>query len=360
MDNRTALIAFTAVESLGPVSLGKLLASFNTPVEIWEADDTTLKEHGVNEQTISALRAVKPEEFTDKQYAAADKIGAKIVLSTDEEYPACLKDLNDAPTTLFIQGEIPSSSSLPGIAIVGTRKPTPYGQKVAAKISAELAEAKVTVVSGYAVGIDAVAHKSAAAAKGVTIAVLGCGLDYDYPVHNKTLRPQIIEKGAVITEFPFGAAPVPWHFPRRNRIVSGLSKAIVVVEAGEKSGALITAKAALDQGRDIFSVPGPIDSPLSIGTNRLIRDGAHPLLQTSDLLLLWARKETKKVPVQIEIPLEENEQTIFTNINFEPCHIDDLAAKCNISISSIMPVLLSLEIKGVVTRHPGMCFSKAG
>jgi len=360
MDNRTALIAFTAIESLGPVSLGRLLALFNSPVDIWEADDSALRAKGVNEQTISALRAVNPEEFTDKQYAAADKIGAKIVLSSDEEYPACLRELTDAPTTLFIQGVLPSSSSLPGIAIVGTRKPTSYGQKVAAKISSELAEAKVTVVSGYAVGIDAVAHKSAAAAGGITIAILGCGLDHDYPAHNKTLRPHIIEKGAVITEFPFGAAPVPWHFPRRNRIVSGLSKAIAVIEAGEKSGALITARAALDQGRDIFSVPGPIDSSLSIGTNRLIRDGAHPLLQTSDLLLLWARHEVKRRAVQIEIPLEKNEQALFININAEPCHIDDLAAKTNLSISSIMPILLALEIKGVVARHPGMCFSRAG
>ncbi|MBL8028604.1 MAG: DNA-protecting protein DprA [Fibrobacteres bacterium] len=361
MNSRTALIAFTAVESLGPVSLQKLLSRFSTPEEVWSAGEQELKSKGVSSQTIEAILRVNPENFADKQLTSANKLGAKIVLQSDSEYPECLKSLSDAPTVLFVHGVMPNSTDLPGVAIVGTRKPSAYGKKIAAQTASELVSSEVTVISGYAAGIDAAAHEAAASAGGKTLAVLGCGLDYDYPAHNRTLRPQIIERGALISEFPFGTSPVPWHFPRRNRIVSGLSRAVAVIEAGAKSGALITAKSALDQGREIFSVPGPIDSPLSIGTNRLIQDGAHPLLQTSDLLLLWKReKKRAKVPLQIEIPLDENEQKLLTSIDNSPLHIDTLVDRSGLNAQTLMPVLLSLEIKGAVIRHPGMCFSRAG
>lgn len=357
MDEKTAFVALSCIEGLGSITIQKLLAHYKTPENIWHSDKGELEAILRSSTIAEAFQRFDPVEFAEKQFVAALKSKSKIILKSDLEYPRCLKDIPDSPFVLYVKGELPNETELPGIAIVGTRKPTNYGIKITAKIARELVDKKVSIISGYALGIDAVAHESAANAGGITLAVLGCGLDCDYPAHNTIMREKITERGALITEFPFFTKPVPWHFPRRNRIVSGLSFAVAVIEAGEKSGALITARAALEQNREIFAVPGNVDSPQSAGTNRLIRDGAHPLLETSDILLLKVPKKNKSQVVQMEMALDEGEHSLLAVMNSEPLHIDIIANKIKISISALMPILLALELKGLIIRHPGMCFS---
>jgi DNA processing protein len=280
----------------------------------------------------------------------------------DAEYPENLKKIYDPPVLLFIRGTL-TPADKNAIALVGTRTPTAYGRGCVESFSKELVQQQITVVSGMARGIDTYAHWAAINAGGRTIAVLGSGVDVVYPPENKNLMPKMIEQGAIISEFLMGAKPDAPNFPRRNRIVSGISLGVVVIEAGKKSGALITANIALDQNREVFAIPGNINSPHSIGTNALIQEGAKLVTGAGDVIdelkpqlshLLATAKIKRK-----QISLTAVEQTIWENLSTEAMHIDQIASINQLSVAQALGVLLALELKDMVIQMPGKYFIKS-
>jgi DNA processing protein len=257
---------------VGPISFQKLLEKFSSLEEAWQSN----LEGILNRQVIAKRTRINPE----KEYEKLAKRGIKVLTIKDKTYPKLLKEIYAPPALLYIQGKL----SEPCLGIVGSRELSPYGFKTAPKLSFELARKGLTIVSGLAKGIDTLAHQSALKARGKTIAVLGSGLDIIYPKDNQKLSKEIIQTGAVISEFPLGTPPKRQNFPQRNRIVSGLSRGVLIIEAGERSGSLITARQALEQNRDVFAVPGPINSLTSAGTNGLIKLGAKPVTEVNDIL----------------------------------------------------------------------------
>lgn len=276
------------------------------------------------------------------------------------DYPPLLREIHDPPKQLWGEGDVRVLSQGVSIAIVGARECTPYGEREAHRFAKELVCAGVTVVSGLAYGIDTAAHEGALAGGGKTVAVLGCGLDIPYPSENLKLKKEIARSGAVVTEFPNGTEPAPWTFPQRNRIISGLSRGVLVVEAGLKSGSLITAKLALEEGREVFALPGNVDSPLSAGTHRLIQNGAklaatiYDILEELKMDAVVARGE-RKIP---EIPAEENK--ILTLLSDGPRYVDELVAMSGLSVEKVSVLLMEMEIEGKIKSLPGSRFERIG
>jgi DNA processing protein len=295
--------------------------------------------------------------------------GARALLAMDPEFPAILKPIPDSPPLLFAQGDL-TLLQQPAAAIVGSRNHSDYGEEVCRRMAWETAAAGVVVVSGMARGLDAVAHGAALDAGGATIGVLGNGFGVIYPAANRQLYERVVASGLLLTEFPPGERPSAGSFPRRNRIISGLARVTVVVEAAEGSGALITARTALDQGREVVAVPGPITSGRSVGCNRLIRDGATPLLETRDLLDHYpdaialpqapALSPAPSVPPLRALPPElgEAERGVATMLGREPVVLDELIARSGRSAHELLAALCGLEISGVVEQGPGRTFRR--
>ena len=285
----------------------------------------------------------------------------KVVALEDALYPAWLRTIADPPPVLYCHG-LPEPRDRQAVAIVGARKATSYGLRITETLARELSGAGFTIVSGFARGIDAAAHRAALEAGGRTIAVLGCGLDVDYPPEHADLREEIATCGAVLTEFAPGTKPLAHHFPRRNRIISGLSLGVIVVEAAEDSGSLITARLALDQGRDVFAVPGPIDAALSRGPHGLIKQGAK-LVETVDDIVeeLLPQIDTAGIPKRrpvlaeaAELPnLSSEERLLLDQMSREPLHLDDLTERSGLTPGGVAGILLGLELKDVVRQLPG-------
>ena len=286
----------------------------------------------------------------------------KLIAVADDGYPAWLRAIPDPPAVLYCSG-LPEPQDRRAVAIVGARRATPYGLRVTETLARELSGVGFTIVSGLARGIDAAAHRAALEAGGRTIAVLGCGLDVDYPPEHTRLREEIAGCGAVLTEFAPGTKPLAHHFPQRNRIISGLSLGVVVVEAAEDSGSLITARLALEQGREVFGVPGPLDAPLSRGPHGLIKQGAK-LVETVDDIVeeLIPQLETAAVPKRrsrmssqaVELPnLLPEERLVWDQMSREPLHLDELTERSGLTPASVAGILLALELKDVVRRLPG-------
>ncbi len=265
-----------------------------------------------------------------------------------------LRQIDQPPPVLYTIGELTPQDEW-AVAIVGTRKATHYGQQAAEETAAFLAQNGVTVVSGLARGIDSIAHRAALDAGGRTIAVLGSGVDRIYPAENRNLAQTMSSRGAVISDYPLGTPPEAGNFPPRNRIIAGLSIAVVVVEAGERSGASITANYALEQGREVFAVPGNIYSPQSKGTNRLIRNGAHPLLAPEDLLeVLNLTMVTEHQKARIVLPANAVEAAIFEALGHEPIHVDQIGQQAKLPIEQVSAALTMMELKGMVRQVGGM------
>ena len=336
--------------------LKNLLQTFSTPEAIFEASSIELSAvKGIDNDIASNIKNYTRSKETDEKCRRAEQLGVKIISYLDTNYPKNLKNTSHSPPVLFIRGEIKEQDEK-ALAIIGTRQPTPYGKMVAEKFASELAQIGITIVSGLARGIDTAAHVGALKVNGRTIGVLGCGVDVYYPPENRNLYNEIAQNGAVISEFNLGTTPFAMNFPKRNRIISGLSLGVLAVEAPADSGVLNTVTWAADQGREVFAVPGAIDRQNTAGTNRLIKDGAKPVFSIDDiceeLKIVFDRKEKK------EIPVSDLEKKILDILSSEPLYPDQMTEILKEPMPVLLPQLLSLEIKGLVKQLPGNKYVK--
>ncbi len=353
-------IGLNSIPGVGRTTFRKLVGLFGSPERALSASGEELRERGgLSDTLVNKLRACLWREHAEKELAKARDAGVTIITAEDAAYPGHLRNALDPPLYLYVKGALlPEDAN--AVAIVGTRKPTHYGLTMTHRISYELASAGLTIVSGMARGIDTQAHRGALAAKGRTIAVLGCGIDVAYPPENKGLMEQISRFGAVVAENPFGTKPEAGYFPARNRIISGLSRGTVIIEAAEDSGSLITAEYTLKQGRQLFAVPGNIGSPNSRGPNSLIKEGALLVERAEDILkalkLTAARGEQQVPGPQPRIPLTQEEEAVFRCITNEPKHIDLIMMEAGATAGKISGTLITLELKGLVKQLPGKFF----
>jgi DNA processing protein len=356
------LIALGYIPELGPSSIKKLLSAFGSAKEIFAATAKELDSvEKLTERKKLALLGFKLWDKVGSDMSMLAEKGIKVVAMGEKGYPEALKELPDAPPLLYMRGDVLKEDRY-AVAVVGTRTPTPYGLNEADKISTGLARMGFTIVSGMARGVDTAAHMGAIKSGGRSIAVTGTGIDVNYPAENRVLADKLSQCGCVMTEFPPGTPPNRENFPRRNRIISGLSLGVLVVEAAKDSGSLITANCALEQGKEVFSVPGNINSMASRGTNELIRKGARMVTCAEDVLeeltpvlkgFLKARKKAggKQMP-----PLTAEESSLLQSLGPEPRHVDDISREQRLPASAILAVLLGLELKGVVRQAAGKRF----
>jgi len=350
------------IPGLGNVVLKRLFERFLDVKAIFEADFFDLM--GVEGLRKGIARRILDgglPERAEKEMRKAENAGAKVLTYQDPDYPVLLRELHNPPMVLFVKGrKIPLEQTFVGL--VGSRNPTHYGLKAAQKISMDLAKRGVGVVSGLARGIDAAAHGGCLRGEGFTVGVLGTGIDVVYPKSNGKLFEEMIHKGAVVSEFPMGTAPEPRNFPIRNRVISGLSRGVAVVEAARKSGSLITAALALEQNREIFAVPGSIDSFKSAGTHWLIKQGAKLIENADDILdELWFLKEGMRTqkPRKATLPqgrMESVERGIYDLIEDYPIHIDQIARTVSMDAGRLAMILLKMELNGIIRQLPGKMY----
>lgn len=348
---------------LSPQRQRQLIEAFGSPEAVFSASDSAiLRLQGFSELHLSKIRQAQKDAQPERDLWKLERMGGWVLTIFDERYPPLLRRLSDAPPCLYVLGTVEENDER-AIAIVGTRKPSDYGRRIAYKIASELASYGFTVVSGLAEGIDTAAHKGALDSGGRTFAVLGCGLDVIYPRSNKELARQVVDNGALLTEFPLGTKPQAWHFPQRNRIISGMSLAVIIVEAPLNSGALITADWAAEQGREVFVVPGPVDQPSFEGNHRLLREGARVFTSVADMLdELGVTALQKPEPVktqtspkgQLKLPdLSPAEAKTWSVLTFDWKHADDIVRESQLTTGEVLSALTLLELKGMVERTEG-------
>jgi DNA processing protein len=356
-------LALSLTPGVGSILIKRLLDRFKTPEAVFRAPvKELLSVEGLGEKAAGEIRKGPSEKKVEKELNFLKELGGTILTFKEEGYPKRLKDIYDPPPLLYVRGALKKEDEL-AVAIVGSRKTSPYGRWITEKISQELVRHGVTIVSGMARGIDSAAHKGAISQGGRTIAVLGCGVDVIYPSENRNLFHQIINQGAILSEFPMGSRPEGGHFPRRNRIISGLSIGVVVVQASAESGSLITASYALEQGREVFAVPGNVGSEGSRGTNRLIKEGAKLVEMSEDILeeILPQWKRGREIIQEVEPPwkdLNKEEMTLYQLLGETPIHIDVIIRESRFDPGRASSLLLDLELKGLISQWPGKCFSK--
>jgi DNA processing protein len=351
--------ALRAVPQVGNMTFRRLLAYFGSPRRALQATSAELAQvPGISRAVCTAIQGADPGKEAERQCRLLAKSGAMLVTLSDPAYPPLLKELADAPPFLFVKGALHPDAQ--AIALVGSRQASPYGAATAGRLAGELASAGISVVSGLARGIDAAAHRGALANGGHTVGVLGCGIDVVYPAENRQLYAEMSERGAIISEFPPGTRPAAEHFPRRNRIISGLCRAVVVVEAAERSGSLITAHYALEQGRDVYAVPGNVTQAGSKGTNWLIKQGAKLVETVADILEDGLRSDLPCSAREVQPPapvLSATEAAVTAQLAEAPCHIDELLIRCGLTPGELSAMLLRLELRGVVQQLPGKLFA---
>jgi len=366
MDEKAWWLALHLVPGVGRITFKKLVGYFGQPRDVMQATAGQLmRVAGIGPKIAQAITGFQAARAVEWELRAAKTVGCQIVIQDDDGYPPLLKTIADPPPVLYVRGEL-SALMAPGVAVVGSRRPSTYGKVVAEQLAKGLAECGVTVVSGLARGIDSVAHVSALESGGRTIAILGCGLSYMYPPENRHLAERISQQGAVLSEFPMTTKPDRLNFPLRNRTISGLSLGTVVVEAGERSGALITAQWALEQGREVLAVPGNVTAPTSRGTNRLIKMGAKLVEGVDDILEELPQYalggERKRAPAQEELCQADStpdERRLLELLHpVEARHIDWIIEYAHLPTSLVSALLLRLELEGKVTQLPGKLFLK--
>ena len=356
------LLSLCAVPEVGPITARRLIRKFGSPIAALRAPEGELTEvPRVGPKTARKIKAL----YTDRERLRAQVLrlieeeGVNVVTEDSDKYPEVLRQgADDAPLVLYMRGEVIPDDKF-SIAVVGSRKATPYGLGVAEALGRELAETGFTVVSGLARGIDSASHRCALGAGGRSIGVMGSGIDVPYPAENKGLIGAMSRSGCVMSEFAPGTPPERMNFPRRNRLISGLSLGVIVVEADISSGALITADFALEQGREVFAVPGNINSPSSRGTNELIKRGARPVTGVDDIVAELApvlKGFIKKHKKQLDIDMTRDEKALCDIMSPEPMHIDAISRKYEQPLPKVMTVLLGLELKGVVKQTVGKRF----
>ena len=355
-------LALGQFSKFGPVRLGKLLAFFGTPAAILNAAQGDLAQAGIEPEVAKEFTLMRARLSPEELLAELEREQVGVLLFDDPAYPLNLKEIHGAPRLLYYKGKLPSPDEI-NLAVVGARKFSAYGRQITDSLIFELAQAGLTIVSGLALGIDSLAHLAALAANGPTIAVLGSGLDRQsiYPSSNRYLADKIIgEGGLLLSEFPLRTEPLKHNFPQRNRLISGLSVGTLVIEAGEKSGSLITAKFALEQNREVLAVPGSIYNPASAGTNWLIKQGAAVVTKASDVLdaldLLAITNYTQKEKI---IPQSEAEGRILPFLSLEAIHVDLLVRQSGMTAAEVASVLVLLEIRGAVKNLGGMMYVRA-
>jgi DNA processing protein len=359
MDQKAYWVGFNLVKGIGSVRLQGLLDFYGSAEIAWSAPSEGLRAAGLPPKVLENFLQIRRQVDLVRIWDKITSQCIQVLTWNDADYPRRLKEIDQPPPTLYVRGSLLPEDQL-AIAIVGTRRITVYGRQVAEDTATILAQNAVTVVSGLARGVDAAAHQAALKAGGRTIAVLGSGVDRIYPPENRKLAEQITENGAVISDYAPGTPPDSLNFPPRNRIISGLSIATLVVEAGTESGALITATYAAEQGREVFAVPGNINAPQSRGANRLIRDGARPLLHPMDLLeALELEHVQQHVQAQILFPADEVETKILGIIQNEPVHVDEIRARTDLPIEKVSATLSLMELKGIVRQVGGMNYIAA-
>ncbi len=362
--------AWNHLVEVGPRRMLQLLDRFHCPERAWRASQRELgSTEGISKTLSEKIVQKRSSLDPDELWKALTDAGISLLLRVDELYPDALKEIYDPPPVLYYLGDVELLQTI-SVAMVGSRRHTRYGAKIARKLAAELVSAGLTVTSGMARGIDTCAHRGALEAEGKTVAVMGCGLDLCYPPENKDLKKRIQQDGLAVSEFPPGVPPAPLHFPRRNRIISGLSRGTVVVEAGLKSGALITAEFALEQGREVFAVPGSIESPYSRGCHKILREGAKLVETVADILEEIAfpvsgcqsrgaggREHAAQEGFSPEqLSFRSEEMQLLEVVQYEPVSLEELAGFVQIPLPRLNHLLLELEMKGLIEQLPGKNF----
>ncbi len=348
-------LGFSLVRGIGPARLAHLIDSCGSIDAAWNASIAELQAAGLDGRSSTALLEARSTLDLTAELERLARAGIQVVTLDDPDYPRLLREVPTAPPLLYLRGTLAATDDWAS-AVIGTRSPTTYGREATRHIVGDLAGRGITIISGLASGIDTVAHRAALEAGGRTIAVLGCGLDIVYPQENRKLAHQIAAQGALISDYPLGTRPHATNFPARNRIISGLSRGTLVIEAGEKSGALITVDFAADQGRDVFALPGSIFSQKSKGTHRLIRDGAIIATSADDILdalnldTIQTQQEVAAV-LPVDDPIEAK---LLAHLTREPQHIDALARACDLPVASVAAALTMLELKGYARQAGGM------
>ncbi|MBM2826506.1 MAG: processing protein [Dehalococcoidia bacterium] len=347
-------VGFSCVPGIGRVRLALLERHFGDLSAAWDADGSELTRAGLDRRAVASILNRRPKISLDEEMERLERYGVQVLTWRDDAYPSLLKEIDDVPPVLYVRGSL-TTQDRTALAVVGTRRATPYGKEAATRLSSDLAHSGVTIVSGLARGIDTTAHRATLDAGGRTIAVLASGVDVIYPSENASLAREIIQNGALVSEHPLGIRPEGSHFFRRNRIMSGLSLGVLIVEAGEGSGANITVKWALEQGREVFAVPGSIFSQASLWTNRWIQEGAKLVTVANDILQeLNLASVTRQLEFTQMVPTSNLENQLLGCLSPQPVHIDLLCRQSGLPVATVSSTLTVLELKGAVRQVGSM------
>jgi DNA processing protein len=370
LDSSLSWLALSLTPGLASRLSARLLRRFDSPEGVFRASLAQLESCNLPGSVAQAVFKKEAFKRAEKELAAVGRIaGCRLLNWTEPEYPQSLLQIYDPPVMLYVRGD-PQILNLPSISIVGTRKPTLYGTQLAERLGRDLAARGLVIVSGMARGIDAIGHRGAMAANGRAIGVLGTGIDICYPKENKKLYEKVLERGAIIGEFPLGTHPAPENFPVRNRIVAGMPLGVIVVEGAQYSGSLITARLAMEFGREVFGVPGNVTQPASFAPNQLIKQGAKLVAGAEDVieelptpvraaLVQAERPEAEQRNLLLAASLNTSEKKLYELLSTEePRHIDDIVERSGLNSSEVLATLFDLEMKGIIRQLPGKQFSK--
>ena len=352
-------IAFNKVPGIGPTRLTSLIDTCGSVEAAWRAPIQDLRAAGLDKRSLESLLDARRSVDPAAEFEKVEKAGIDVLTWDDANFPVNLRQLEMRPPVLYMRGQMIEEDQW-AVAVVGTRRASAYGREVTHKLATELAQNGITVISGLALGVDAIAHKAALDAGGRTISVLGSGVDQLYPAQNRKLALEMLKRGAVVSEYALGTLPAASNFPPRNRIISGLSRGIIVVEAGQKSGALITANYAAEQGREVFAVPGSILHPGSVGCNALIQSGATPLLSIDDVLdSLNLKRLGDKESARAAIASDPLEDQLLNHLSFEPSTVDDIVRGSAMPSAQVSSLLTIMELKGLVRQVNALSYVRA-
>lgn len=356
--DRAFYVALSIVPDIGPGRMHRLLRHFGAMSAAWHATPAAWRDAGLEPAVAAKLERARGEIDPTQELARLAKAEVSVLTWADAGFPPLLRQIPSPPICLYMRGSMEASDEL-AVAMVGTRNATAYGRSVTRRLASDLAAGGVTVVSGLARGIDAAAHRAALEVGGRTIAVFGCGLDIVYPPEHRRLAEEVTARGALLSEYPLGRQPAADQFPVRNRLISGLSLGVVITESRERSGALITAEFAGQQGRDVFAVPGSILNQSSAGPHRLIQDGAKLVMGVEDILgELNIHLAGRQAELTSAIPLSPEEERVFALLDGDPVHVDDVSARTGIPVQQVSSVLALMEVRGLVSAVGPLTYAR--